>query len=164
MFNFLRRLFVVKEIRSKKGELHFVRYRVLSSPFFSIYIHYIAKSDEDLHPHSHPWDYTSIILAGGYEEELWDYKNCEYYDFRPLNSQNTCGTCRIKWKPISKIYKRFSIVNGCHYNYHKLTLLKPTWSLVFTGSRKKHGGSDWGYLVDNEHVEHEKYRKNKNNA
>ncbi len=41
--------FLVKEIKSKAGELHFRRWRLLQLPFFAIYIHGIYKSDEDLH-------------------------------------------------------------------------------------------------------------------
>jgi len=33
-----------------------------------IYLHHILRSDKDRHLHDHPWDYSSIILKGGYFE------------------------------------------------------------------------------------------------
>lgn len=64
-------LFLAKEIKSKTGELHFRRYRLFWTPWFALYIHRIYKADEDPYPHSHPWNFISLILNGGYIEELW---------------------------------------------------------------------------------------------
>ena len=59
---------LVKEIRSKKGELHFKRWRILSTPWFNIFLHFINRADEDKDLHDHPWSFWSIILKGGYIE------------------------------------------------------------------------------------------------
>lgn len=130
-----RTLFLAKEIVSKTGELHFQRWRVLWTPFFAIYIHYIAKSDEDLYPHSHPFSFCSVILRGGYKEEWTDGHNTEW-----------------------TVNKPYRILFRSSKGFHKITLLKPTWTLVLTGRRE----SDWGYLVNREFVQHEVYRQNKN--
>ncbi len=38
------------------------------NPAGGCYIHHIMRSDKDV-PHDHPWDFTSYILAGGYQEQ-----------------------------------------------------------------------------------------------
>lgn len=126
---------LVKEIRSKTGELHFRRYRIIETKWFSIYLHYIAKSDEDAHRHNHPWDFTSVVLSGSYTEE-----------YSLFNIVRTRASKLIN----SHIYEE----------YHKLTILKPVWSLVFCGKRIN---ENWGYIVDGLHIHHEEYRKMKHN-
>jgi len=39
---------LIKEIRSKADELHFKRWEIINFPFgYGVYLHYIAKADED---------------------------------------------------------------------------------------------------------------------
>ena len=42
----------------------------------AVRIHEIVQSDEDRHPHDHPWWYLSIILKGGY----WEITPCPECD------------------------------------------------------------------------------------
>jgi hypothetical protein len=144
MKNLIRKLFLVKEISSRYGEVHFRRYRIISSPWFNIYIHHILKSDEDLHPHSHPFDFISIILYGGYEE------------VRHINTSNRL----IDYLGVKTIVKWFT---SFKYNeFHKIKLLKNSCvTLVFTGPRIT---KDWGYLTEKGFIQHEEYRKRKNNG
>lgn len=66
--NLIRKVFLRKEIISKKGELHFRRWGI-DAFIFGIYIHQIYKPDEDKHLHDHPWDYISFCLKGSFMEE-----------------------------------------------------------------------------------------------
>lgn len=153
MKKILNWLFLVKEIKSKEGEVHFRRYRLLWTPLFSIYLHNILKSDEDKHLHSHPWDYTSIILRGGYTEFL--ARRTNLYD---ILLSFLFSSCPDPFQTEINTFKPFSMVRRKKEDYHKISLLSPTWTLVWTGRRNE----SWGYLVNNEHVDHETYRKNKN--
>lgn len=47
------------------------RWRVLSTPLFGIYVHFIYREDLDPIPHDHPWRFWSFVLRGGYREEVW---------------------------------------------------------------------------------------------
>lgn len=135
----------VIEIRSRAGVLHFKRWAIIECKWFNIYIHYIARSDMDKHPHNHPWNFTSVVLKGGYVEKrtksLWALT-----------------------QPVQYKYIEFALpymireMKGFH-TYHKIRLLKPTYTLVFTGPRIN---DDWGYLVDGKHVVADEYRKRKN--
>ena len=59
----------VLEIKSSAGELHFRRWKILSTKWFNIYLHKLYKSDKDLYLHDHPWNYVSWILQGSLLEK-----------------------------------------------------------------------------------------------
>jgi len=125
---------LIKEIKSKDGKLHFRRWQLIKTPWFSIYIHGIYAPDEDRHLHNHTWDYTSIVLSGSYLEKTKNH---------------------IKLLGIGKISSR----DGS--DYHKIYKLvsKSVYTLFIVGPTKRH----WGYIVDDKHITHEEYRKLKNN-
>lgn len=125
--------FLVKEIISRTGEVHFRRWRFLELPWLRIYLHQILKADEDGAEHSHPWHFVSWILRGRYVERS--------------NGKLTVRT--PFWNPLSFRNRR---------RYHMLhEVTKPTWTLVLAfGS-----GSDWGYATSNGHVDHKTFRERK---
>jgi len=121
----------IKEIRAQDGTLHFRRWRVLSTPWFNLYVHAIYRSDEDMHMHDHPWDFISVILKGGYIENV-------------LHS--------------TRAFKPGDINVHKAEDVHKLTLLtSPTWTFVLTGRSRR----VWGYLVGNDWVDSNTYRDHK---
>lgn len=73
----------IREIRSSSGELYFRRYRIFECMKFAIYIHRIYRSDQDEHPHSHPWNFVSFILSGGYNDGK---KNYVEYSFNKVSA------------------------------------------------------------------------------
>ena len=135
----IRYLFLVKEIISKQGGLHFRRYRLLQTPWFAIYIHQILKSDSDLFPHDHPWDFTSVILEGAYQEVSIYPPN---FDVRHINT-----------------YYSGDVIKHKAEDAHKLTLKSlEVWTLVFTSGRER----VWGYQTSAGWIDFETYRKLKN--
>lgn len=126
---------MVKEIRSRTGELHFQRYAIFETPILSLYIHKIYKRDEDLHLHNHPWNFITMVLDGGYEELL------------PNGKRNKIpGT--ISW--MSR--------NG----YHKINqIIAGPVTTIFLSFGK---WMPWGYDVNGNHVESNLYRKMKNDG
>lgn len=38
-----------------------------------VFLHAFLRSDDDPEPHDHPFDFTSIILSGGYIDENWGF-------------------------------------------------------------------------------------------
>lgn len=47
------------------------RWRLLQTPLFGVYVHFIYREDLDPVPHDHPWRFWSLVLRGGYVEHLW---------------------------------------------------------------------------------------------
>lgn len=144
--NAINKLFLVKEIRSKQGELHFLRYRLFSCPWLRLYIHKICQADEDAHKHTHPWNFYSLILRGGYyeewsEEPAWQITKAAYYP-------------------------RGSLVHHNRSDSHKIIRINgPVWTMVFSYGAYK----DWGYRVwsnetrsNSKWMEQTVYRKMKN--
>lgn len=139
MSQLLRKLFLVKEIVSRAGVLHFQRYRFIETKAFRVYLHRISASDEDKDMHDHPWSFRSLILKGSYTE-TWT---------TPPNWDN----------PQTRTVRPGDVVKHHHWDAHKLTLNTPVvWTLVLTGD-KSH---DWGYQTEQGWVDHRDYRAKKN--
>lgn len=138
----IRFLFLVKEIVSKTGAVHFRRYRLIQTPWFALYIHHILKSDEDRDPHDHPWNFQSLILKGSYFESWKKF---------PLFNVNR-----------NQSYYPGDVVKHDAKDAHKITLLtKEVWTLVLVSGRER----EWGYrLKDGSWLDHQTYRQLKNNG
>lgn len=135
----VRKLFLVKEIKSRAGVLHFQRFRILQTPWFALFLHRISASDEDKHAHDHPWDFISFLLKGAYEETWFKSPH---------------------WSlPMHRTVKAGQLVKHDHSDAHKLTLVTPVvWSLVLTRGHD----NPWGYQTDDGWVSHDIYRFKKN--
>lgn len=112
-------------ITNAQGEPYLTRYKLFVTRWFGIYLHEIHRSDEDRALHDHPWDFTSIILWGGYFEET------------PSGIKD---------------HGVFSIIRHKAEDAHKLTLKKKTWTLVFRGRNRRHWGfyaeTGWVHHLD----------------
>ena len=98
---------------------YLTRWKLVSTPWFAIYVHKIWLDDKDRHLHDHPWSFVSLILRGGYVEELPEGRRVR----KP-------GSLRVLHRP------------GVH---SVRSLLKtPTWTLVVRG-RDHH---EWGFLTE----------------
>lgn len=86
----------------------------------SIRLHHIKASDLDRDYHNHPYNFTSIMLTpGGYIE----------------NTPDCCGN------PVAKKFGLFRKNSKTVDDFHRLTLTKPVWTLVFCGPRLQ----SWGF-------------------
>ncbi len=137
------KLFLTKKIRSQEGELHFLRYRLFSCPWLRLYIHKICKSDEDAHLHTHPWNFFSFILKGGYRQEVL---------------QHPKETIRYGYQR----FGQFDLVQMGRHEGHRITLdYDPTWTFVIAYGKR----DTWGYLTESLGlVDHKFYRELKNSG
>jgi hypothetical protein len=112
------------------SQVYLTRWRLLQTPFFGLFLHAIRRPDEDRNLHSHPWNFASLILKGGYIEK------------RPHKTEvRKAGS--IAWRKAE--------------DFHAITKLlrTPTWTLVFIGRNRK----NWGYDVDGDFIDHETYHR-----
>ena len=119
-----------KEIRSREGALHFERYAIIETFLFAVYLHKIHKEDQDLHLHSHPWNFVTIVLKGSYRE-LGEH---------------------------GESLKKVGTVSSMSRNrFHKIATVfdKPVTTLFLTFGKHK----PWHYLVDGSKIESDEYRK-----
>ncbi len=122
----------IKEIKSKEGVLHFKRWRILYTPWFSINLHGIYKADEDKHLHNHPWNFIGIILRGCYTERL----------------EGVPAKIRFPGNIQKRTKKVFHKINTLHS--------KAVYTLNFMWGTEE---GDWGYKVDGKYIDHETYRE-----
>ena len=58
-----------EQINRNEGELYLERLRVVSCPWFGLYVHWFHASDDDS-LHDHPWAFLTVIVRGGYWEHM----------------------------------------------------------------------------------------------
>ncbi len=106
------------------------RLRIIQTPWFAFYLHWIFKTDEDRDPHDHPFVFWSFIVRGGYTERLWrivpgGVRYTQSYDRR---------------------WNRFSLHKMDQQTAHMIQTIQPgTITLVMAG--KKTGNGRWGFYT-----------------
>lgn len=91
-----------------------------------VYLHHFHRSDADRDLHNHPWPGSSIILAGGYNEERRETASDGSYFIEP----------RVRFPG--------DIVTLEPDTFHRVDLLDPVagcWTLFTTGMRSQ----SWGF-------------------
>ena len=101
-------------------------------------LHHFVEADPDRYLHNHPYSITAQVLEGYYVEERWD----------PVNKVSLLDT------------KRPNSVNLIQPDtYHRVERIMMSeesggvWTLSHMGPKVQ----EWGFLVDGEHIHHEKY-------
>jgi hypothetical protein len=107
---------------------------VFVCPWFSARIHNILRSDHDRALHDHPFNYRTIILAGGYWEHLED------------GSRTWYGPGSIRWAKATTLH-RLELPEG-----------KDAWSLFFMGQRQR----EWGFQTTGPWVHWKEYLQKQN--
>ncbi len=109
-----------------RGQLvpHLYRITLFRTPWFSVKLHKILRSDTDPYLHDHPWHWFSLMLWGAYREE------------RPAGI---------------KVHRAGSIRIRLATSPHRLTLLTPyVWTLFITTGRLR----NWGFHTPSGWVHH----------
>jgi hypothetical protein len=121
-------------IPNPDGSPYINRFRILMTPWFSMYLHHIYTADLDRDLHDHPFNFTSTILRGGYIESV-------------ANNADPKRTA-IKGWPTWSAHKM--PLTKCH----RIELVqKNTVSLILVGRRR----GSWGFYTDQGYVEHDQY-------
>jgi hypothetical protein len=132
---------------------YYMKRWILRLPFgFTIRLHQILRSDGDRHLHDHPFDFTSLLLTGGYTEITpCDECNPELSDCSTPHP-NQCTACFGTERQVTK-FPRFSINRKRAEAVHALLLHRPVLTLVFAGPKRR----DWGFQTEEGWVHNEHY-------
>lgn len=137
---FMRRL----TIRKPDVGLYLDRWRLIATPWFGIYLHHIAAPDNDAGPHDHPWNFRTLVLRGGYQENFYPTPHV----FPPGATQTDFGR--------EQVWRRWSWHGMTTDQAHRIThLFGDTWTLVFVGRRRK----TWGFFVDGAWLSWDEYEQ-----
>lgn len=125
---------------------YLLRWYVIQSRVFGIYIHQFLRSDDSRALHDHPWDFISIILSGGYIEK-----------YAPRHLRSIYGD--VIYKDPSFFYSAFRAPGDifCHRAEHAHRVLLfghqekvdpfhppeelPCWSIIIKGPIRR----KWGF-------------------
>lgn len=91
-----------------------------------VFLHQIMRSDDDRDPHDHPWNYLTVMLAGGYEERVYFPHTTRGYVNRM-----TPG----RWAYYAAEHTHQLVVGPG----------KMVWTLVFAGRERR----AWGFWIFN---------------
>lgn len=116
----------------------YMRRWILRTPWGTLRLHNILRSDEDRHLHDHPFDFTSLLLTGGYTEEAYTESTPSFDNSRT-----------------AKTWPRFSIVRKQAEEAHRLIVDKPLWTFVVSGPKRR----SWGFHTEKGWVHHREYLK-----
>lgn len=71
--------------RDDKDDVYLIRYYLVRSKYFNIFIHQFLRSDRD-DLHDHPWDFCTYLVRGSYVERKWNEKKGEVERFTRTNT------------------------------------------------------------------------------
>jgi hypothetical protein len=100
------------ECFKQRGPL-MVRYMLLRTRWFNLYLHNFLRSDADRHCHDHPWSFCSLILT-------------EWYVEHTPNGER-------RFKPGSVLYHPAEWL-------HWVEVAKPMWTLVLVFPKRREWG------------------------
>lgn len=124
--------------RNDPTKTYLRRLRIVQTPWFALYLHFIFLPDDDRDPHDHPWNFGSFVIRGGYSERLYDLGG-EFGGVRLLGE---------------KRHGRLSVHRMKMDKAHRITNIEPGLAtLVFIGPRKR----DWGFWTEDGFVRWQKY-------
>jgi hypothetical protein len=147
---------MIKKLMQRLGRHRIILDRASSEPYleryylflkdrnrfpFNIFLHKFLKGDPD-DVHDHPWPYATVILRGGYYEWIPEF-----------DSQGTKISETRHWRGPGHV--RICSPDG----YHRIEL-KPgvtAWTLFMPGPKRR----EWGFLVNNQWVNHRDYLASK---
>jgi hypothetical protein len=108
---------------------------------FNVFLHKFLKSDPD-DVHDHPWPYATLILKGGYYEWLPQFDN---------NGRKIAEIC--VWRGPG----HFRVCSADSFHRIELDPNIECWTMFMPGPQKR----EWGFLVNNKWIQHEKYLESK---
>jgi len=124
--------------RNDPSKVYLRRLRIVQTPWFALYLHFIFLPDEDRDPHDHPWNFWSFIVKGGYTERMYDLGG-------PFGNMRFLG---------EKTHRRGYLHSVKVNQAHRIVRAEPgLTTLVFCGRRQR----DWGFWTEDGFVRWQDY-------
>lgn len=135
-----------------KGELigppdcPLMRRWAIETPIGSLRVHHFLRSDDERHPHDHPWWFATFVLAGGYT----DVTPCDCQegwllgepsdDGRHAQPMTLCPTCKGN-RELYDVLTRGSFRFRPALHRHWVKTKGGAWTLIVTGPKMR----VWGF-------------------
>jgi hypothetical protein len=135
---------VIWSCQADRGPL-LVRYFLIQTRWFAVFLHKLCASDEDRALHDHPWSFVTFLFHRGY----WEHCEEQSLDHDTLGWVQTATPVR-RWR------RRFSILWRPAEWRHRLELKhQPTWTLVLRLRRRR----VWGFFTKDGWLDWRSYGK-----
>lgn len=118
-------MFAAKRVIGDAKDPYLMRWIILQTPWFSVYVHKLLRSDHDMSLHDHPWPFASFVLTG-YEEAV-----C---------AENEDGSLRW-WREVHGCGDVLLRRAGHRHRVIIRDRTIPGWTVVLTGPRSRR----WGF-------------------
>ena len=154
------RLFSKRIISNFAGDPYLVRYTIISTRWFRLFVHKILRSDDDRDLHDHPWPFWTLILWGRYTEHV-PILPVQFMDCKMITKSRKFGPGSLIRHRASDCHRLDLEVDWKHkppepgqrYGTSTAGSFKPVWTLFFAGIRRR----DWGFHTPNGWVQWEEY-------
>lgn len=105
----------------------------------ALFLHVIHRSDDDRDPHDHPWDFSTFVLKGGYDDEQWVW----HPPFPTSHGIAIPGMRQLMgYEPVNRLgFKRRAAE---HIHRVRLRDEKTAWTLVRAGKKRRR----WGFVTE----------------
>jgi len=120
---------------------YLTRWRIIQTPLFGIYLHRFDGPDPRVTLHDHPWNFTSIVLLGGYvEADTYSLTPTLPVNYESHEIPEESARVHGSWNTL----RRGAINKKKATDLHAIVRLLrvPTWTLMFVGRRSR----VWGYV------------------
>lgn len=107
---------------------------IIQTPFGTLRVHHILRSDEARAMHDHPWDFWTLLVSGGYYEVTPHPQGLEV---RGLHTDESKPVEVTRWWP------RWSLRHVRAEQLHRLILVEPVWTVVVSGPKRR----AWGFMT-----------------
>lgn len=146
-------------IQDGEGNDYLIRYHIwrpANKALGRVYLHHMVKGDALRALHSHPWNYHSLILRGGYWERA--DMQCIWADKANVGEGWLYTTGGGEDMPLGTAQKWFgpgSFLNRYVGWKHAIILPpgKTAWTLIYTGPKLV----EWGFFPKGQFCHHTKY-------
>lgn len=131
---------------SHDGRPFLERWGLVHERIGGFYLHHIAGPDPGMDLHDHPWAFATVILTGGYTEEVAPIRDAALRATRARQGVGTPGVAR-SWRWLSIHWMPLHVA-------HRITAAKPgTWTLVLRGPTHRR----WGFYLPGGWIDWERY-------
>lgn len=114
-----------------------------------LYLHCFYRSDDDPDPHDHPWDFFSLVLWGGYIDEVWR----GFDGTGPLGAVGRVPVGSIRRGTGALCFRRAEHIHRAHLMNHN----RRTWTLILRMPKRR----PWFFWTDAGPVHWEVYLRDK---
>jgi hypothetical protein len=143
---FMRRF----RLTTAEGDTYLDRLRIVQTPWFGVYLHRLGTPDPGVDLHDHPWPFVSVILRGGYEEQVAPTRSA------PERARRAEAMPMANFmRGLPRSWRRGSMHRLRLTECHRISTLfrVPTWTLILAGRRQQ----PWGFYTPSGFVDSRDY-------